>query len=159
MQVLQTISFDESTNWNKLTLAMLLSVSEVTLSKYLLALILAILSSIMVTLVGGLLNLIFKNTNNNLLFYIILSFSCGIIYNSFIIPIAIKFGTHNCKYIMMIFVTLPTFIAFILRHFNIKIQNIKISYTLYLLILLIISLIIFIISYYISLCISNRDIE
>lgn len=155
MQVLQTISFDESTNWKKFILAMPLSATEITLSKYVLSLILAVLSSIMVTLIGGLLIVAFRGESSTLLFYVILSFVVGIVYNSFIIPISIKFGSHNCKYIMMFFVTLPTLIAFVLNYFNIDFQNVKIDYNLFLLALIIISLIISAISYYISLQISD----
>lgn len=110
-----------------------ISIKEEVASKYILAILLGAFSLIIVSIIGGLAAIFLSISKLVLLFYIILSFVVGLLYNAIIIPSAFKYGSANCKYILFIFVSLPTLIALISRALNIKIniQNVNMSYSLF----------------------------
>lgn len=159
-QILTTLSLDESANWEKNISAMPISCSEEVASKYIVSTILALISSMIVFIVGvSTINFI-KLSMDMIVFYIALSFSLGILYDIIVIPSAFKFGTAKCRFVLLIFVTLPTIIPFVLEKLNIKVNPKLFQFNISQLmsILLILVFISMIISYIISVNIQKRKV-
>lgn len=159
-QVLITITHDESVNWGRSVSAMPINPSEEVGSKYLLALFLAIISTIIASLIGFVLYNFISLEKELVTFYVFLSFCVGLLYNSIIIPAALKFGSSKCRFVLLIFVTIPTIVAFILKSMNINVPYEKLHLGIFEMILffLIITLIFMGGSYFISIKIKRNKV-
>lgn len=153
MQVLSTMSLDEVVKWEKNLTAMPISVRDEVVSKYIFAILLSVFSLIIVSIIGRIAIMFLPISKLVLLFYIILSFVIGLIYNAIVIPSAFKYGSANCKYVLFVFVSLPTIVAFIAKTLKIEIniQNISMSYSLFIASILAFTLLVLAISFKISL--------
>lgn len=157
MQVLQTISMDEASEWDKIESSMPITYKESALVKYILAIMLAMISLVGVAIVGYIFVTFKLLPSTDIMFHSLISFIIAILYNSVIIPVAFRYGSSNCKYIMMLTIGLPTLIMMLLKSFNIKISDIlSVNFTFVKLISIIISILIFVISLIISIRIKSK---
>lgn len=158
-QVLTTISLDEVANWYKNITAMPLSTEQEVLSKYLLSIILSSISALIVAIVGLIAVSFLPYIKDTLILYILLSFIIGLLYNSIIIPSAFRYGSSNCKFVLFIFVSLPTVFALIVRTLNIEINlsDISISHRMFPVLILLFIVIILSVSYKITVQIKNKN--
>lgn len=119
-QVLNTFSLDESANWQKNIICMPITPNGEVLSKFILSCMLSLLSAILVFFIG----IIAANYSiisvKDIASYVILSFSGGLLYNSIVIPTAYKYGSAKCRYILYLFIIIPTALPYILSVFKIS---------------------------------------
>jgi len=118
-QISQTLIIDETEKWNRILSAMPVSSSAEAGSKYILLIIAALLSSVILLLTGLLAESKGIITKPFIIIYTIFGFFYAIIYGAIDIPSAYKFGVYNTRYILMIFIFIPTIIPLILNSLNI----------------------------------------
>lgn len=114
------MNIDESEKWNKNLTAMPISSSREAGSKYILLILTALLSSVILLLLGFWAEKKGLIAEPFILIYSLLGFFYAIAYGSIIIPAVYKFGVYNTKYILMIFIFIPTIIPLILNSLDIN---------------------------------------
>jgi ABC-2 type transport system permease protein len=157
-QILTTMALDEMAHWKRNVSAMPIPSREEVGSKYILAFSMSLMSLIVVCIVGLLSADYLQITMDVVLFYMVLSFCIGILYNLIIIPAAFKLGTSKCKYVLFVFVIIPTATPFILDALNIKINFELIKLNIYEIMLLCLVVILFLmaISYLVAVRIQKK---
>lgn len=157
-QVSLALGQDESAKWLKNVSAMPITVAQEVFSKYLLTYFIAIIS-IIISIVFVLISSIFLNTatESNIMFLFI-AFALVVLYNSIVIPATYKLGTGKSRYILYLFVLIPTFSTLLLNSLDIKIDinlnSLNFNFTVFLLAVSVIVL--SIISFTISLQIQKK---
>jgi|GEM_PF-322442 len=153
MQVTMTISLDENVRWRKYVTAMPIPAFYEAASKYIVTLLLAILSSLIVLVLENTIgrNLLAVNTNT-IIVYTFLCFTIVLLYNAIAIPVSYKYGTARSRYIIMAFMAIPISIPYILEIFslNISIKEVITNTTLFWTISITLVLILFIVSLLLS---------
>jgi hypothetical protein len=157
-QILGTLGLDEMANWQRNVSAMPITPREEVLSKYLLSIIFALTSVIIVSFFGIAASHILHIEVEIVAVYVLLSFSVGLLYNAIVIPAAYKLGTGKCKYILYFFVAVPTIIPIMFNSLGIKINFEIFTNNLYILAIsfLLLTLSLLFISYCISVHIRKK---
>ncbi|WP_164473188.1 ABC-2 transporter permease [Clostridium sp. E02] len=122
MQIQTTMEWDERTHWKNTLMSMPIRAEAAAFSKYLLAFVLASFAGV----VHGIVSIIILKKLSA--FYIVMAFVVIIIYNALIIPVSFAFGTNKSKYFLIIFVTIPTFLAYLFKKLNINISKYLMSF-------------------------------
>lgn len=151
----QTINFDEAEKWDKILSALPISNSAKAGSKYILLIISALLASIIILLLGLLVQSKGIITKPAIMLYAIFAFSYTIMYTSIFIPSAYKYGVDNAKYVIMIFIFIPVMISLVVDVFNIDLTFIlkfieKLNIETIILSLIFLSIVILLISFYMT---------
>ncbi|MCI1982173.1 MAG: ABC-2 transporter permease [Oscillospiraceae bacterium] len=111
-QVSRTMSMDESCNWWKNVTAFPVSGAQEAGSKYLFLLLMSLLAGVSVFAVGMLASLFHIADVRTAGLYSVLSFLNALLYGCVAIPVSYRFGTESSRYILMLFVLLPTLFPF-----------------------------------------------
>jgi hypothetical protein len=158
LQTIQTLSLDETVNWDRTVLALPITIKEQISSKYIISIGLSLISSIIIALIGLITYNIVHTTLLTIFFYVILGFCFGILYNSIIIPAAIKFGAEKCRFVLLIFVLVPIIISFAMQKMNAHYnpESIKLTLSQAMIIMLILVIFLMFISYIISVRIQKK---
>lgn len=125
-QVAVTLSWDEKAKWKTMLVSFPLSVFQEVAGKYVLSLILSIISFIAVCLLGGLARRANIIMDQSIILFAGLSFCVCLLYNMIMIPATYLFGSGKSRMVLIIFVgVLPTVAALLLRTLRIDITRIS----------------------------------
>ncbi|MGO5073153.1 ABC-2 transporter permease [Clostridium sporogenes] len=150
LEVTDTMQSDENVNWQKNVNAMPISLFQEAMSKYILTIILAIISSIISFTLGIIIRFYFLDiTISTIIEFTFLGFIIVLVYNSIIIPASYKYGTTKSRYIIMLFMLSPVVVNFLMDSLNINI-NMNMELHTLILILFMITLIMVILSLLLS---------
>lgn len=140
-QVTQTMSNDESSKWARALTAMPISRQSEAGSKYLLLLLMASISTVIVFIVGLVAGAIQIVSFNMVFLYTLLGFAYVLLYGAIIIPATYKFGSENSRYVFMLFIFIPALAPLVFQSLKIDINiewliNMKILYLIALVMLI-----------------------
>ena len=126
-QITNTMSLDETAHWKKNVTAMPVTYLCEAASKYILAVLLAILAGIGIGMIGLLWQLLYSISFTSIIMYIGIGCSVVLLYACIIIPISYRFGTTKSRYIFMLFVFIPAGTPLVLKalHININFNFLK----------------------------------
>jgi hypothetical protein len=123
LQVTTTMSLDESVKWRRNVTAMPILTFHEAASKYILTLLLAILSSIIVLIFGITIGINLLSIDiNTIIAYTFLCFSIVLLYNTIIIPASYRYGTAKSRYFLMLFMAIPISIPYLVKIFGLDIN-------------------------------------
>ena len=111
---------DEAVKWRYYITTLPIKRKTEVGSKYILLIILCLMSALLLILTTYLLNLIYSYKFT--LLYAFAGFTYSLLYGLICIPVSYKFGTANSKYFFMLFITIPIAVILVLDKFNIKLD-------------------------------------
>lgn len=130
-QIAATMALDEKSNWTKMVFAMPLSKYAEVASKYLLSLLLGIISAGFVSLFGVLFAYGLPNLTkgwDEVIAYSGVSFCICVLYNAIMIPATYKFGASKSRMVLLVIVAiLPTVGTLIMKKTGIKLSTIALT--------------------------------
>ena len=130
-QIAATMALDEKSNWKKMVFAMPLSKYAEVASKYLLSLLLGIISAGFVFLFGVLFAYGLPNLTkgwDEVIAYSGVSFCICVLYNAIMIPATYKFGASKSRMVLLVIVAiLPTVGTLIMKKTGIKLSTIALT--------------------------------
>lgn len=129
--VINGMALDEKSNWKKMVFAMPLSKYAEVASKYLLSLLLGIISAGFVFLFGVLFAYGLPNLTkgwDEVIAYSGVSFCICVLYNAIMIPATYKFGASKSRMVLLVIVAiLPTVGTLIMKKTGIKLSTIALT--------------------------------
>jgi len=110
-----SFAYDSQSGWETYVLSIPVSRKDVVLSKYVLALLLAVAGSLLAMLVGWL-NGIIKNTSNfsEVLITSYMLFAVAVVFLSILLPLVYKFGVERSRVIILAVFAIPIAAGFVL---------------------------------------------
>lgn len=131
--VINTLSYDDKVKWDKYSLTMPISRSNIVLGKYTFGLILLTIAFLLSLGISTFTSLAINSTNStNLVIANLAMLAIGIIFMSLILPILFKFGVEKGRMLMMLVLLIPVCIAMIFQMLDIEFpQNTDLDYLIY----------------------------
>lgn len=131
--VINTLSYDDKVKWDKYSLTMPISRSNIVLGKYTFGLILLTIAFLLSLGISTFTSLAINSTNStNLVIANLAMLAIGIIFMSLILPILFKFGVEKGRMLMMLVLLIPVCIAMIFQMLGIEFpQNTDLDYLIY----------------------------
>ena len=122
LQPLTTINFDEKSNWQRMLSTMPLIGKYEVISKFLLSLIIALTSSVLIMLLLIIASYfpVIDFELNLFFFFAGMGFTMSLAYNMIVIPAAYKFGTMKCRYVLLIFIFTPVLAVNLANFFGLE---------------------------------------
>lgn len=121
LQVTTTMSLDENVNWRRSVTAMPITAFHEAASKYILTLLLAVLSSLIVLGLGVIIGInLFSIDLDTIIMYTFFCFSISVLYNTIVIPASYKYGTAKSRYFLMLFMVIAMSIPYLLNLFGLN---------------------------------------
>lgn len=115
MTVITAFTFDSNSNWNRFVITLPITVKEIVLSKYLLLIVVTLLSLIITGIFSIIVSLFLGNLNIPLLiFSATTGFILSILFGSLIIPLMFKFRAEKARLLLLIVVFLPVMIFYLI---------------------------------------------
>lgn len=157
LSVVSTFSYDEFVNWDKYALSMPINKKDMVLSKYVLTLILILVSGVFSAVLLLALNIVYSGADvKEMLYGLIGVMAASLLLVSVFIPLTYKFGCEKGRIIFPIMVIVPSFgIPFIMKNIGISFPS-EDSILLLIKIFPILAIILIIISYFIALQIYKK---
>lgn len=119
-----SMSYDEYCKWDKYALTLPISRKDITVSKYMLSLLLELIAVVILTPV----NLVMVSRTGEMstqecLLNILFAVLVGILFVSIMLPILYKFGVEKGRMVLMLVILVPVAVAFILAKLNISMPS------------------------------------
>lgn len=122
MFILTTFQSDEAAQWEMYCITLPTARKEVVQAKYMLALLLTLLGTIITILTSLLEAVIKKQVPNQDLFYLVIGFlSSSLFFNSIQIPFTIKLGAEKARYAIFFIIFIPALL--IMALYNMGLMN------------------------------------
>ncbi|MCM3699470.1 ABC-2 transporter permease [Paenibacillus macerans] len=126
VQVTTTMSLDENVKWRKSVTAMPITPFQEAASKYVLTLLLAIMSSLIVLVIGITIGAtLFSLDIDTIIMYTFFCFSISLLYNTIVIPAAYKYGTAKSRYFLMLSMVIAMSIPYLGNLFGLNMDMVR----------------------------------
>jgi hypothetical protein len=121
-QVGTSMAFDEAVNWRRSVTAMPVPPHIEAGSKYVLSLCFALLSSVVVLIIGIIMAANAWVSYGSVVLFSILAFVLVMFYNDIKIPATYRLGAANSRYIFMLFIYIPVIAAICLQTLQVNVD-------------------------------------
>lgn len=123
MMAITSFSYDELAKWDVYALSLPVSRKDVVFGKYLLAVLLTTIGTLLAVLAGLLIS-IFKSTSNSELLVSCYGLFCAsIIFISVLFPLIYKFGIERARILILIVFAIPTLIMHLLERMGMPVPD------------------------------------